>query len=227
MDSTFKWLASAAVLARVDRGVERLDRRIAYGKADLVGVAPITTARLAEGAMPLGDLCEAAITRSDNGAANLILTSLGGPAGLTHWLRTEGDSITRLDRNEPTLNAAVPGDPRDTTTPSASIADLRQILLGKVLSDRSRLLLTRWMIATKTGDKRLRAGLPKGWRVGDKTGTGPHATCNDVAIAWPPGRSPVLIAAYLTGGSATDDAREAALAEVARVVVQGLGLTHG
>ncbi|HTK34806.1 MAG TPA: class A beta-lactamase [Caulobacteraceae bacterium] len=223
MCSTFKWLAAAAVLARVDRGVERLDRRIAYSKADLLFNSPTTQARVGEGAMPLGDLCAAAITLSDNGAANLLLTSLGGPAGLTRWLRSIGDAGTRLDRNEPTLNTAIPGDPRDTTKPEASIADLRRILLGKTLSDASRLQLTGWMIANKTGDRRLRAGLPKDWRVGDKTGTGVHATSNDVAIAWPPSWPPILIAAYLTGGEAPDATREAALAEMAQIVVSALG----
>ena len=227
MCSTFKWLAAAAVLARVDHGAERLDRRVAYAKADLLGNSPITGARLAEGSMSLGDLCAAAVTRSDNAAANLILKELGGPAGLTRWLREAGDSVTRLDRDEPSLNTAAPGDPRDTTTPSASIADLRQFLVGKALSDSSRLQLTRWMIACTTGDRRLRAGLPNGWRVGDKTGTGDHATANDVAIVSPPGRAPILIAAYLSGGKAPDAARDAALAEVARIVVAGLGYARG
>ena len=223
MCSTFKWLASAAVLARVDRGVERLDRRIGYSKADLIANSPTTAARVAEGSMPLGELCAAAITLSDNCAANLILKTLGGPLALTRWLRSSGDSVTRLDRTEPSLNTAVAGDPRDTTTPSASIADLRQILLGRVLSAPSRRQLTDWMVANRTGDRRLRAGLPAGWRVADKTGTGANATSNDVGAVWPPGRPPILIAAYLTGGASSPDARDVALAEMARIALASLG----
>jgi beta-lactamase class A len=223
MCSTFKWLAAAAVLARVDRGMERLDRRVVYTKADLLLVSPITEARVGEGSMPMGDLCMAAVTRSDNAAANLILNSLGGPIGLTRWLRHAGDDTTRLDHNEPSLNNPRPGDPRDTTTPSAMLADLRGILLGKVLSDRSRAQLIAWMIANRTGDARLRAGLPKDWRVGDKTGAWNGVSANDVAVVWPPGHAPILVAAYLTGGKAPDKARDAALADVARVVVQALG----
>ncbi|HTI66839.1 MAG TPA: class A beta-lactamase [Caulobacteraceae bacterium] len=215
--STFKWLAAAAVLARVDSGAERLDRRVTYGKADLLAVSPITGAHVGEG-LSVADLCAAAVTVSDNTAANLLLASLGGPAGLTRWLRAQGDAVTRLDRNEPALNSAVAGDPRDTTSPAAAVADLGAFLLGDTLSNASRARLAAWMTATRTGDKRLRAGLPKGWRVGDKTGTGAHGSSNDVAIAWPPSGKPILIAAYLTGGAASGEAREAAIADLGRLV---------
>lgn len=225
MCSTFKWLAAAAVLARVDRGAERLDRRIAFTKADLLFTSPELTKRAGEGALPLGDLCAAAIAYSDNTAANLILSALDGPAGLTRWLRSAGDRTTRLDRNEPTLNTAVPGDPRDTTTPQAMVSDLERIVLGKTLSTASRDQLSDWMVGCKTGDARLRAGLPKGWRIGDKTGTGTHGTCDDVAVVWPPSRPPILIAAYLTQAEkASDDERNQTLAEVGRIAASQLGL---
>lgn len=225
MCSVFKWLLAAAVLARVDRGHERLERKIAYGKADLVGVSPVTEAHLGEGALSVGELCAAAVTRSDNGAANLLLASLGGPAGLTAWVRETGDRTTRLDRNEPSLNTAIPGDPRDTTTPRAMVEDLQRIVLGNVLSAPSQERLTGWLVANQTGDHRLRAGLPKDWRVGDKTGTSGSAaaTANDVAVAWPSQGKPILIAAFLTAGRGDDAARDAALAEIGRIVGTQLG----
>ena len=214
MCSTFKLLAVAAVLARVDRGRERLDRRIAFSTADLLEYAPVTRARVAEGSMPIADLCEAAITVSDNTAANLLLATLGGPAGLTAYARSLGDRVTRLDRIEPALNEAAPGDPRDTTTPSAMLGDLKILLVGTALSRASRERLIAWLVATATGDRRLRAGVPAGWRVGDKTGSGEHGTTNDIGIAWPPGRAPILITAYLTNTSHDVAAREAVLANM-------------
>jgi beta-lactamase class A len=228
MCSTFKLLAVSAVLAEVDRGAEHLDLFIPYGEADLLSYAPVTRAHVAEGGLPLATLCEAAIELSDNTAANLILQALGGPGAVTAFARTIGDPITHLDRNEPTLNEIRPGDERDTTCPAAMLEDLRKLTLGGVLSPASRERLTDWLVAGKTGDTRLRAGFPAGWRVGDKTGTGEHGTANDVAIAWAPG-GPILIAAYLTGadGIAAAD-RDAILAGVAKVVTAGFrGQPHG
>ena len=218
MCSTFKLLAVAAVLARVDRGREHLDRRIAFSTADLLEYAPVTRARVAEGSMPIADLCEAAITVSDNTAANLLLATLGGPAGLTAYARSLGDRVTRLDRIEPALNEAVPGDPRDTTTPAAMLGDLTALLVGTALARASRERLIAWLVATKTGDRRLRAGVPAGWRVGDKTGSGEHGTTNDIGIVWPPGGGAVLVAAYLTETSRDTPACEAVLAGVGRML---------
>jgi len=216
MCSTFKVLAAAAVLARVDRGAEQLDRRIAYSKADLVPYSPVTETHAGDG-MTLSAICEAAVTVSDNGAGNLILRTLGGPEGLTAWLRSIGDGTTRLDRWETALNEAGPGDPRDTSTPQAMTRTLKRLLTGRVLSPASRDQLASWMMACQTGGRRLRSGLPAGWRVGDKTGSGENGTTNDVAVAWPPGGRPLLICAFLTGARSDPPAREAALAEVARV----------
>jgi beta-lactamase class A len=227
MCSTFKLLAVGAVLGRVDRNRERLDRFIAYGEADLLDYAPVTRAHVKEGGLPLGDLCQAAIELSDNTAANLILRQIGGPAAVTAFSRSLGDNVTRLDRNEPTLNTAIPGDPRDTTTPAAMLADLRALSLGGVLSPGSRERLTGWLVGCQTGKTRLRAGLPAGWRVGDKTGTGVNGTANDVAVAWAP-RGPILIACYLTQTArASDTARATVHAEVARIVVERFRGLHG
>jgi beta-lactamase class A len=215
--STFKALAAALVLTRVDRGDERLDRRIVYGKDRIVSYSPETEKHVDEG-MALGDLCKAGLTLSDNTAANLMLESFGGPPAVTAFARSLGDEVTRLDRSETALNEAAPGDPRDTTTPAAMAEDLRRILLGDALSPASRDQLTAWMLANRTGDKRLRAGLPGDWRVADKTGSGGHATTNDIAVVWPPGRKPIVATVYYAESQAGDEARNGVIAEVGRLV---------
>jgi len=214
--STCKFLAAAFVLARVDRGEEILSRRVVYSKSDLVTYSP-TTEKHVESGMTIGEICEAAMVLSDNTAGNLLLNSFGGPAGLTSFMRSLGDTVTRLDRRETELNEAAPGDPRDTTTPFAMLELLRRIVLGSVLSPSSREQLTAWLVANKTGDRRLRAGVPKGWRVGDKTGSGSNNATNDIAVIWPPGRAPILVAAYYAEARATDDERNTVLAEVGRL----------
>jgi len=221
MCSTFKLLAAAAVLARVDRGEERLERRVTFGQADLLEHAPVTRAHVADGGLPLGQLCEAVMVVSDNTAANLLLASLGGPAGLTAYARTLGDTRTRLDRTEPLLNEALPGDERDTTTPNAMLGNLEKLLLGNALSPAARQKLADWMSASTTGLERLRNGVPPGWRVGDKTGSGNHGTANDIAILWPPTGKPLLIAAYLTGTRAAPEVKNGVFAELARLVTSG------
>jgi beta-lactamase class A len=220
MCSTFKVLLAAAVLARVDRGEDRLERRIAFGSADLLEHAPVARARLKEGSLTLLELCAAAVTVSDNTAANLLLGALGGPAGLTAYARTLGDETTRLDRLEPMLNTAEPGDERDTTTPLAMAQDLHALLLGGALSSASRGKLTGWMQASTTGLARLRAGAPAASRVADKTGSGEHGTTNDVGVLWLPQREPVVIAAYLTGTPASAELRNAVLADAARLALR-------
>ncbi|MEP6504676.1 MAG: class A beta-lactamase [Betaproteobacteria bacterium] len=217
MCSTFKFIAAALTLARVDAGQERMDRAVAVRRADLVGWAPVAEKRVGQ-AMTVAQLCEAAVTVSDNAAANLLLAGAGGPAGVTAFARRIGDDVTRLDRTEPTLNEGTPGDPRDTSTPRAMAATLRTLLLGNALSDRSRAQLVAWMTATSTGPLRLRAGLPGDWRLAHKTGTGRLGTTNDVGVAWPPGRAPLVVVSYLTECTAQEAAREGALAEVARRV---------
>jgi beta-lactamase class A len=220
MCSTFKLLAAAAALKLVDAGAERLDRKIGYGPSDLLDYAPIAKAHVADGGMTLADLCAAAIDWSDNTAANLILDVIGGPAGFTHFVRSLGDSLTRLDRNEPGLNAATPGDERDTTTPQAMAADIRRVLLDDVLSEASHNQLEAWLIDDKVGDKRLRAGLPPSWRIGDKTGTGDHGTANTIAIMWPLDRAPIIAAVYYTESSAPMDLRNAIHEEIGSLIAE-------
>jgi beta-lactamase class A len=222
MCSTFKLLAAAAVLNRVDGGRERLDRRIRFEAADIVANSIITKNRVGGDGMSVEELCEAAMIFSDNTAANLLLASLGGPSELTSYIRSIGDRVTRLDGIEPTLNEAIPGDPRDTTTPSAMLSNLHKLVLGTVLSDSSKDQLTKWLIGNKTGAKRLRAGLPSGWKVGDKTGSGERGSTNDVGIIWPPERAPILLSIYLTETPAESEHRNATLAAVARLVASRL-----
>jgi len=220
MCSTFKWLLAAEVLARVDRAELSLDERLPYGAPDLLEYAPITREHLPEGSMSIEALAAAAVTVSDNTAANLLLARIGGPSSLTQFVRSLGDPVTRLDRNEPGLNSNDPGDPRDTTSPRAQVHLMRRILCGDALSAASRDRLLGWLRACETGKERLRAGLPQTWLVGDKTGTGQRGAINDVAIATPPGREPLLIAAYLSEG---DSERAAAThAEVGRLVAREL-----
>lgn len=219
MCSTFKWLAAAYVLDRVDRGEERLARRIRYGREVLLPHSPVTEKHVGEG-MTLGELCHATITTSDNAAANLILGTYGGPAALTAYARSLGDTVTRLDRLEPELNESAPGDPRDTTTPRAMARLLHVTLLGDALSPASRGQLARWLEATVTNGKRLRSDLPAGWRMGSKTGTGARGSTGDVGIFWPPAGAPVIVAAYIAASAAPEPERSAAIAAVARHVTQ-------
>lgn len=219
--STFKTLAAAAVLARVDTRQESLDRRIVFGREVLVPYSPVTEPRVGGPGLSLAELCEAAVTRSDNTAGNLLLQAIGGPAGLTAHLRSLGDEVTRLDRTEPALNEAVPGDPRDTTSPAAMVRTLAELTLGSALSQPSRDRLTGWLLDNRTGGARLRAGLPQGWRIGEKTGTGERGTTNDAGVAWPPEGAPQVVAVYLTGSDRPLPEREAALAAVGRVVPEG------
>jgi beta-lactamase class A len=220
MCSTFKLLAAAAALKRVDEGVERLDRTIAFGPRDLLEYAPIAKAHAAEGAMTLAEACAAAIDWSDNTAANLILQAIGGPAGYTRFARSLGDNVTRLDRNEPSLNEATPGDERDTTSPRAMAEDMQKVLLDDTLSEASRLKLEAWLIDDKVGDKRLRAGLPPSWRIGDKTGSGDNGTANTIAIIRPPDRAPLIATVYYTGSSAPMDARNAIHKEIGGLIAE-------
>ena len=226
MCSTFKLLAAAAILERVDQRNENLERKIVISSDEVLSYAPITRTRIGGSGMSLDEVCKAAITMSDNTAANIMLTSLGGPAALTAFARRLGDTVTRLDRNEPTLNEEVPGDPRDTTSPAAMVADMRAILLGDVLSPASRAQLLAWLVANRTGDARLRAGLPSDWGIGDKTGSGERTATNDIAILFPPERSPVLVLAYLAESNAPAAKRDAALAQVGRLVASNLMPGH-
>jgi beta-lactamase class A len=218
MCSTFKASLAAFVLARIDRGEDHLEQMVAYGTRDLLGYAPTARQNLAKGAMSVADMCEAIVELSDNTCANLLLARVGGPAKLTAFWRSTGDSVTRLDHNELELNRSPPGDPHDTTTPAAMAGNLRRFVLGDVLSTSSRQRLTGWMLNCKTGDNRLRGGLPNDWKVADKTGNNGKDAAGDIAVVWPKPDRPVLIAAYTQGGSPTAPQLEAVFAEIGRMV---------
>jgi beta-lactamase class A len=230
MCSTFKLPLAAAILQRADQGKLALDATVPYGKGDMVPYAPVTEKNLDKGGMTVRELAEAAQKTSDNVAANLLLKQIGGPPGFTQFFRDLGDEVTRLDRYEPEMNAGgVDGDERDTTTPAAMAETVHKLLLTDVLKTESRELLRSWMIDTKTGMKRLRAGFPAAWRAGDKTGTaldGKLGKYNDVAVAWPEGRAPLVVAAYLNvpqTSDAIEDRHQAVLAEVGRIAAAWAG----
>ena len=218
MCSTFKLLAVSAVLHRVDQGKERLQQFIPYSEKDLLEYAPVTKQHVKEGGMTLEALCAAAISQSDNTAANLILQIIGGPNGVTQFARSIEDKVTRLDRKEPELNRWTPGDERDTSSAAAMCNDLRLLLEGDVLSQESRKLLDVWLQFNETGATLVRAGVPNGWRIGDKTGRSGNGATNDVAVIYPPDSAPIFIAIYTFGGS--DEQRSTAIASVARRICE-------
>ena len=222
MCSTFKFLAAAAVLKRVDEKQEKPDQFVPYDAKDILEYAPVTKAHLKEGGMTLAALCAAAIEQSDNTAGNLLLDAIGGPVGLTNFARAIGDKVTRLDRKEPDLNTAGPGDERDTTTPAAMCLDMQRLLLANALSESSRRQLEEWLQRNETGGQMIRAAVPKAWRVGDKTGRGANGATNDIAIMRPPDRAPILLAIYSVGSTASANDRSAAIAEVTKIVIESL-----
>jgi len=223
MCSTFKASLAAFVLARVDRGDDRLEDMVAYGAADILDYAPVAKQNLAAGAMSVSEMCKAIVELSDNTCANLLLARSGGPEALTAFWRATGDTVSRLDHNEPELNRSPPGDPHDTTTPVAMAGNLRRFVLGQVLSTSSRQHLTEWLVGCKTGNNRLRGGLPREWKIGDKTGNNGKDASGDIAIAWPDAGGPVLVCAFTQGGSPTPQQFEAVFAEIGRMAGRQLG----
>ncbi|MFC2254434.1 class A beta-lactamase [Labrys portucalensis] len=218
MCSTFKALAVAFTLSRVDRGEEQLGRRILFTERELVMPFKATKPHLADG-MTIEQLCEAATVVSDSTAANLLLASFGGPAALTAYLRSLGDPVTRLDRVELDLNVVKPGETHDTTSPRAMANTLRRVILGDALSSSSRERLTNWMIASKdAAARRLRVGLPEGWHIANKPGTWEGISTNDIGVMFPPGRDPIVVTAYLGEAPGSTTKQEAILAEVSRIV---------
>lgn len=219
MCSTFKGLAAAAVLDRFPPS--HLDERIRYRAADIVANSPVAEKHVDTG-MTIREVCDAAIRYSDNTAGNLLLDDLGGPGAITAFARSLGDDVTRLDRRETELNSAVPGDERDTTSPRALASCYRGLVLGSRLDEADRGLLTGWLVANTTGGTRIRAGLPSDWRVGDKTGGGSYGTINDVAVVWPPGGAPIVMAVLTSKAAADAKGDNAALAQAAAVVADDL-----
>jgi beta-lactamase class A len=217
--STFKALAAAAILRLRLTQPGLLDRLVRYDRSRLLPNSPVTERHVADG-MTVAALCEAAIRYSDNAAANELLRILGGPGAVTAFVRTLGDPVTRLDRWEIELNVVPPGEERDTTTPARMAADLRALVLGDALDPPGRELLTGWLVGNTTGNDKIRAGVPAGWRVGDKTGGGPRGEVNDVAVAWPPGRAPLVLAVYTVPADPRATPNAAVLASVAAVVAR-------
>jgi beta-lactamase class A len=222
MASTFKLPLAGFVLAEADAGRLRLDEELPFVAEDPLDNSPVVEGHRARGRLPVETLAEAIVVRSDNSAANALLRRLGGPEALTRFLRSNGDPATRVDRFEMALNSNLPGDPRDTTTPAAMAATARTLVLGDRLAAASRERLARWLVAAIPGPDRLRAGLPADWRFGHKTGTGSRGAVNDVGIAWPPGRAPIVIASYQDGGDTPVAVHAAAHASVARLVAERL-----
>lgn len=218
MASTFKFALAALVLANIDAGRLSLTDTLTVRPEHLLEYAPVVRAAGAGAMLSIDQLCAAIVEVSDNGAANMLLERLGGPPAMTAFFRRCSDRFSRLDRIEPELNSNLPGDPSDTTTPAAMAQLMRTLLIGTVLRPGSRQRLALWMVQSSRGLDRLRAGLPRSWRVGSKAGTGGRGATNDLAIAWPPGRRPILIACYLDSPGATDDVRAAVHQEAARRV---------
>jgi beta-lactamase class A len=218
MCSTFKGLLVALVLSRVDNGEEKLARPVHYTEKDLIFTSPVTKANVVLGEMTIGALCQAAVEVSDNTAAVLLMRSVGGPAALTQFMRSLGDTVTRSDRYEPESNEY--NGLLDTTTPRAITTSARNILLGNVLSRQSRQQLEDWMIACKPGLNRLRATLPANWLAADRPGTSIEEETNDYAIVRPPGRAPLLVAAYYDAPGLDMEHRETVLREAGHVFVQ-------
>ncbi|MEU0879435.1 class A beta-lactamase [Lentzea sp. NPDC005914] len=217
--STFKGLAAAAVLHR--NPMTHLDTVVTYSSADLMKSSKITSQHVETG-MTLRDVCDAAVRYSDGTAGNLLLRDLGGPVELTRYLRELGDLETRMDRIEPDITSATPGDPRDTATPRSLGTDYQRLVLGDALEQAKRDFLRDLLERNTTGAKRIRAGVPRDWRVADKTGTGDYGTLNDIAIAWPPNREPILIAIMSSKPAADAQYDEALIAEAAAYVAKTL-----
>ncbi|HTM81856.1 class A beta-lactamase [Asticcacaulis sp.] len=226
MCSTFKWVLAAAILQQVGQGKLKVTDLVKYGKKDLLEYAPTTTANVARGQMTIGALCAAAVSLSDNTAANLLLPLIGGPAGLTAFVRGLGDTVTRFDRTEPSLNTNIDGDEKDTTTPEAMSTLLRTVFTGTVLKPESLTLLKDWMVATTTGNARIRAGVPQGAVVAHKTGTGEHNATNDVGVVWLPNKPPVFLSIYTSGGTLDADGRNSVIADVTKLVFDTLSFVE-
>lgn len=221
MCSTFKGLLAALILSRVDAGQETLTRLVPYSAKDLVFTSPVTEASVGQGALTVATLCQAIVEVSDNTAAILLMRSIGGPEGLTRFVRSLGDTVTRSDRYEPQSNQS--DGMLDTTSPRAILGSARKILLGDVLSQASRELLESWMVAEKPGLKRLRAAFPADWIGADRPGTSLENETNDYALARPPGRAPLLVAAYYDAPHLDMALRETVLREVGSAFVAWTG----
>lgn len=222
MCSSYKASLAAFVLARVDRGEERLDALVPYTARDTADLwGPVAKENLSKGAMTVEAMCKAAVEISDGVCANMLMARSGGPPALTAFLRSIGDTVTRVDHYEPALDRVPSGGPADSTTPAAMAATLQKVVLGDVLSDRSKTLLTRWLIGNQT-NPRLRGGLPESWRIGNKTGHSGRDMAGDIAVAWSTPDTPIVVAVYTRGGTPTERQFDRAFAGIGRLVVSTL-----
>lgn len=221
-NSTVKSFLAAAVLKK--NGIDGMDRVLHYGRSDLTANSPVSEKHVDTG-MTRRALCDAAVRYSDNTAANVLFKDIGGPGRLGAFLTSElHDEVTRTDRYEPYLSRWSPGEQHDTSTPHQMASDLRGLVLGHTLPTAERRQLTDWLRTNTTGDTTIRAGLPKGWIVGDKTGTGSYyGARDDIAVIWPPGRQP-LVMAILTyrDGTKNTEADDRLLADAAKTAVTAL-----
>ena len=222
LSSTFKTLACANVLHNADLGQENLNRKIKFSKSNLVTYSPVTEKHADKKAMSLSELCQATLSTSDNSAANFILQAIGGPKSLTRFLRSIGDDTTQLDRWETELNEAVPGDQRDTTTPTAIMTTLEKLVIGDTLSTVSRQQLQSWLKGNEVGDALFRKGVPSDWDVADRTGAGGYGSRSITAVMWPPSHKPILAVLYITETKASFEDRDAVIAKIGEEIAKAV-----
>ena len=219
--STFKAMLAAAVLARSASQPGLLDQHVRYEKKELVTYSPITEKHLDDG-MSVADLCAATLQYSDNSAANFLMVILGGPQAVTAYARSIGNTVFQLERWETELNSAIPGEVRDTASPASMAHSLQQLLLGTSLPAPQRQLLDSWMRGNTTGDKRIRGGLPAGWAVADKTGSGAYGSVNDIGVAYPASGAPLVIAVYYTREQKNAPTNQDIISAATRIVAAAL-----
>jgi beta-lactamase class A len=224
MCSTAKVMVCAAILKSSMKNPDVLQQNIKYTKQDIMAWSPITAKHLTDG-MTISELCAAAIDYSDNTAMNLLIKQVGGAQAVTAFARSIGDKKFRLDRDEPELNTAIPGDVRDTTTPESMATSLQKLAMSNILGISQSEQLQTWLKANTTGDTRIRAGVPKDWIVGDKTGTGAYGTNNDIAVIWPPNCPPIIIAVYTTQKQKNAVAKNEIIASITRIVISEFART--
>lgn len=217
--STYKVIGVSAILKQSMIDGDLLQSKITYNKNDLVVYSPVTEKHLADG-MTVAELCEATLTKSDNTAINLLMKKLGGVSAVNNFAHSIGDETFRLDRIEPDLNTAIPGDLRDTSTPASMQQTLQQLALGNVLGSGEREQLQQWLKNNTTGNLRIRAGVPKDWIVGDKTGTGDYGSTNDIAVIWPKNCSPIVMTIFFTQNQKDAAPRNDVIASITRILVE-------
>lgn len=220
IQSTVKAIIAGAILKQSMNDPTLLDKKIHYQQSDIVFWSPITEKNVEQG-LTISELCAAAVSYSDNTATNLLITQLGGTQAVTDFARTLGDNFFRLDNYEPNMNSE-PNDPRDKSTPNAMANNLQQLLFGDILGVSQKDLFATWLKNNTTGDNQIRAGVPKGWVVGDKTGSGSYGITNDIGVLYPPNAEPIIVAIYFIQKDKDAKKREDVVAAATRIVVDEL-----